>query len=500
VPAVTVPPSPVAPTRKLARTAVRGGAWTIATGLGTRLVGVVGTLILTRFMSPYDYGEVAAAFVIAWTANQFSSINVGTYILAHRDRGHEAVFHATFVHLLLGAAAFGLVLLIGGRFGPALEAPTVGRYLPGAVLVLVLERLNYMPERLLTRDLRFGPLSMSRGAGELAYTVVSIATAVAGWGGMAVVAGGVARSALRLVLAAVLVGWRSWLAPTRIRARALRELFGFGLPSATAGLARFGLRRWDNLVISRFYGPAVMGAYNLAYNLADIPAVQVGEQISDVLQAAFARTEGKGSREALVRSAEMLAFIMTPMAVGLACIAPTLSSTMFDQRWAGVGPMLMVLAVISFTRPLGDTIEAYLQIRKRPTQVAILEVGTLALLMGGLWTMGRLGPTWACLAVGLAFAVRLILSAVMVRGETGLRAWDFLRPTLPPIAACLPMALGVLGTSRLLSGPLHRTPALLLVVEVVAGAAGYAVGAMLFARRQVRALIVLLRQGLARAH
>ena len=57
----------------------------------------------------------------------------------------------------------------------------------------------------------------------------------------------------------------------------------FGLPLGIQGIAHRRSRYWDNLAISHYFGPAATGAYNMAYNLADIPAIQVGEQIALVL-------------------------------------------------------------------------------------------------------------------------------------------------------------------------------------------------------------------------
>lgn len=491
-------PSPPAAPSKLAHMTVRAGAWTIVTGLGTRFLGVIGTLILTHFVAPYDYGEVSAAGVIAWTANQFSTLSVGTYILAHPKQGRDMMFHATFLHLGLGFLAFGIILAVGHRFGPMLDAPTVARYLPGMVLAMAIDRVIYMPERVLVASMRFGPLSIARAAGELAYTGISIAAAVAGWGGMAVVAGNLARGVLRFIVTTAYVKWREWLAPARLRVQMLKDIIRYGIPVTISGMSHFSLRRWDNLVVSRFFGPAVMGTYNLAYNLADIPAVQVGEQISDVLQAAFARIERDDGRAALGRSVKLLAFIMTPLAVGLACIAPTLAATLFDQRWAGVGEMLMALSVISFTRPITETINGYLQVRQRERLAAILDVSTLALLMGLMFTLGRLSPLWSCAAVGLAFTVRLFASAIVMRKLEGIPVSVFLVPLIPPILACLPMVAAVAAVHRYLIVLAKGQAVLLLAVEILAGALAFLLGSILFARAQLKELLTLARGGLGR--
>ena len=55
------------------RKAVTGTMWVVLTSLVARAIGVVGTLVLTRFMAPDAYGEVSAATVVVLTASQFSA-------------------------------------------------------------------------------------------------------------------------------------------------------------------------------------------------------------------------------------------------------------------------------------------------------------------------------------------------------------------------------------------------------------------------------------------
>src|SRR6185503_4084941 len=105
----------------------------------------------------------------------------------------------------------------------------------------------------------------------------------AGLGGAALIWAAIARSVVRVASLSVTTPRRAWLEPCRITWKRTRELFAFGLPMSVATLMSFGSRRWDNILIGRHFGPSVAGLYNQAYNLADIPATQIGETIGDVL-------------------------------------------------------------------------------------------------------------------------------------------------------------------------------------------------------------------------
>lgn len=87
----------------------------------------------------------------------------------------------------------------------------------------------------------------------------------------------------------------------------------------------------------------VAGAYVLAYNLADVPAVQVGEQVTDVLMAALAHMDVGERKRALVRTVGLLALVMFPLAAGLGSVASSVAHTFLTRAWAGVAPMLMSL-------------------------------------------------------------------------------------------------------------------------------------------------------------
>ena len=473
----------------LVRDAVRGALWTISAGIGSRAIGLAGTLVVTRFVAPADYGEVMVAAVVVMTANQISTIGFGQYLIAQRDSPRSVAFHATVFHVGFGIVAAIAVLAFGGRFGPALDAPKMIRFLPGLVLSGLLDRLSYVPERILVRDLRYRAVSGARTAGDLAYSVVCVWLAAIGWGGTAIVVGNVARSFIRTTCFIVAVKLRDWLEPSRLSLDVTRKLFAFGVPMSLGALCSFASRRWDNLLVSRFFGPGPTGMYNLAYNLADVPAIQVGEQIGDVLLPSFARIERDERPSALVRSMELLALVVFPLAIGLGAVAPTLVSTIFDVRWRPLGPMLVVLSALSVTRPIGWTVESYLQACNRPRTILALEAFKVVALVVLIATVGRHSPLCTCVAVGIAFGAHALACLWVVRTIDGLPLSRSLGCLWPALAASAPLVVAVLGARHILLLSAIVKPIERLSIEVLAGAAGYVLGALVVAPDTFREVV-----------
>jgi len=472
---------------------VRGSLWLVAVGLIGRASSVIGTVLITHLIAPGEYGLVSVAVVVAFTTQALANAGTGTYVIAHPDAPPEELFHGTVLHVAFGAVLFAAMLALGRPLGAAFGAPEMSRYLPGLVFALMCERVGLVPDRLLVRRMRFRASSVQRAVMEILYTVVSVAGARWGMGGMAIVAGNVARSAGRLPFLFALVSWREWLRPSRLRLEIFSRMVRFGAPVSLGQIINFAIRRWDNLVVSRLHGPAAVGAYNLAYNLADIPAVQIGEQVTEALQVGFTKDRAADPRVQLLRSLSMLAFIMTPLAVGLGTLAPTLTQLFLNRRWAEVGPMLMWLSVISFPRPLSGVVGAYMQVKQRRRAFLVMELFTLVTLLGSLLTLGRISPIAACIAVGVTFLLRLVATGVLLQQLDGVSLLSFFRPQLPPLAAALVMAAAVtavrLGLER------AGAPGVVsLVTQLIAGALSYAGAAWIIAPTSAREFMSLVRQ------
>jgi lipopolysaccharide exporter len=480
----------------LVRDTVRGALWSISSGMGSRAIGLVGTLVVTRFVGPAEYGEVMVAAVLGMTANQLSIIGWGQYLVARPDAPRSVAFHVTFFHVVLGVLALVALLATGGWLGPLLDARGMARYLPGLALSILLDRIAFVPERLLVRDLRFGRVSATRTAGDVAHTAVSITGAALGLGAAAIVLGNVARSLVRVIAYVASVARRDWLEPCRISWQTMREVLAFGVPMSLGAACEFATRRWDNLLVSHFFGPGPTGMYNLAYNLADVPAIQVGEQIGDVLLPSFARMDAARRPDAFVRALALLGLVVFPLAVGLGAVAPTLVATLFDERWRPLGPMLVLLSVLSVARPVGWAVASYLQARQLPRMIFGLEALKLTLLVLGIITIGRQSPLWTCGAVGVAFGGHALAALSVISRIDGIPLRRSLGSLAPALAACVVMSGAVLAVRVGLSGWAPLPPAFRLVVEVLTGGVAYVAAVLLFARRTSRELLDKLRVAL----
>lgn len=490
----------MAETSALARKAVLGAMWTILTGFGARALGLIGTLSLTRYIAPDVFGEIAVASIAVLTAHFMTSLGLGQYIASRPNADRQTVFNATVYFLTAGFIAIGAVYLLRVPIAMYFDAPGILKYLPGLALAQLIERLWYIPDRILVREMRFRSAGLRNVAAELTYTVSSVTLAVLGWGGNAIVVATLLRAVVRLVITIPSVDWREWLTPSPLSREKAREMLSFGLPLNFASLANFGSQNWDNVVVTGLFGTGVGGLYKLAWNLADLPASQVGEKIGDVLVPSFAKLAPERRRDALVRALKLLSLLVFPLAVGLGAVAPTiLNDTLFKPNWEPAGPFLTVLSALSVARPVGWVASSYFQAQGRTRSVMALEWMKVLAVVGGIYVMGRLGgQLWACSGVGFAFGLHALASLWLVKRADGISLTELLGPLVRPLLACVPMVLAILAVRYGLHHLGHLPHGVRLGSEVIVGAAAFVVSALAIAPHASRDFLKLAREAVRR--
>jgi lipopolysaccharide exporter len=482
----------------LAHKAVLGALWTISSSIGGRSLGLIGNLVLAAMLSPTDFGEAGVAIIMVQSVSMLTSLGFGQYLVATPEASDQVAFHATFYTAVVGWAALLGLCGLTSQISPFFGTLSLGGLVPWMVVSAALDRLAVVPSRLLTRDMNFKPLGVRQVVGEVVYAVSAVAFAALGWGARALVAGNILRSLIGLLILTASVSWRRWLRPYRLRWSTTRELLSFGVPISIGNMLFFVSARWDNLVIVKMFGPGVMGQYNLAYNLADVPATHVGEQIGDVLLPSFTQlTDARARERALERVGGLLGLVVFPMALGLGVVARTLRETFLGDQWDLVGPMLAILSALAVVRPIAWLISAYLYSLKRPRTLMLLEAFKAFAILSLIPLLGQAGPLWSCAGVGVAYGAYALANVWAVRYHDRLPMRILLVPMIRPLLACLPMVSLVLVVDLAIT-PSGWSAAWRLGLDVCAGALAYVAGVSLIARGQARDLLALVFGALRR--
>lgn len=367
------------------------------------------TAVTGRILTPAAFGTYAVAVTTVTLANLivvagFSKASARR--LDESSRGDRALITAS---LLSAAAVALLIVLLSGFFSALWEAPAATELI--VILALALPFAAYAAVL----------LGVLRRQGKLRQynTIVLIAGVTSICAG--IVAVGVLRTATALVVLSVVqqvVAASLAAAVLRGRSRPSRDLAGvgtdvkFSLKSSATSLVVYSAFALPLVVLGRSAGPAVLGAWNRATTLTQVPVESVTGAVATTL---FPRLRGAaggtaGRRQTWTDMASLAALIVVPMVMAFVPAVPSVIFIVLGSGWETTQAMAPWVWVAAGVVALGSTlilaVEATGNFRvllvSQSAFFAVMMIATLGLALSGMWIF---------LAVGVVLAAVSGLSA-----------------------------------------------------------------------------------------
>jgi PST family polysaccharide transporter len=341
--------------------------------------------------------------------------------------------------------------------------------------------IGRVPEALLERDLAFKRMSTIAVVGEVLYTLVAIALAVAGFGVWSLVVAQLVRSASGSFLCILWYRTREWITPQSWDWKVMKELVRFGTRMVgSAAITRFYLNV-DNFVVGRQLGATALGYYAKAFSFTTTTVDNLNKTIGTVLFPTYAKIQHDAPRltQAYLRSLRMVSSATVPLAFGILVTAPVMVPALLGIKWAPMIPVLQILALMSVVKPVsttaGSVFNALGEPGKNMTAGIVVSVAMLA-GMFALLSFGTVGVAWA--VVG-AHVLGYIYNIYQMSRVLPAAARGMVPAVLPALAASLVMTGAMHVTRLLLPAPATDAGGIgVLAVMAVAGVAVY--GAILF--------------------
>jgi O-antigen/teichoic acid export membrane protein len=447
----------------------RAAQWRFAgalVGAASRLaIGVM----LSRLLTPADFGVVAIAFVVLGFVQPLGDLGIGSAVVQRRRltvRHLRAAF--TFSTLVGVAVAVGLALISpvaalimrDARVTPVLRVLATGFAVQGIAVVA---------GALLRRRLDFKRLFFIDTASYvLGYGVVAVSLAVLGKGVWSLVWGGLFQGLFSSV--AQLAVARHSLRPL-LAGREVRELLHFGVGAGTSTWINYLAVNADNFVVGRMLGAASLGLYARAYTLMNLPYTYAASVMSGVLFPAFAQMQADPARlrRAYLMLTQVTALVAAAAMGTMAIVAPHLVRSLYGAKWVGVVAPLQVLCAAGYFRALyhiGGIVAqsvglVYSDLRRQVLYATLVVAGALV--------GSRYGLTGVAIGVSVAIVSMFAATGQLALRITGVRWRDYFGVQRDAIVIAAVTCASAFTVRRLLEG--WGAPSGIIAAGILASAA-----------------------------
>lgn len=420
---------------RLGQRAGRALVWKTVELGGSRLLGLVRTLILARLLVPDDFGLLAIGAVSLEVGISLTNFGMRQALIQRRAPTSRE-YDSAWTFELLRAVTVCAVLFVA--------APLIAIHLfaePRAIGIIrvialtpVVSHLSSIREVDLHRALDVRPLVAIALSGAAAHMVVAIVLAplVGVW---ALVLGLLAGTLVQTGVSYVVAPHVPRIMFDREAARPLFEFGRWVFVTAVLDVAGSAVLQ---AVVGRRLGAAELGLYFVARRLAFFPR-QVVEallgQVAFPLHAALQGDPVKGAR-AFRAAVSAMWILLAPLYAVVIALTPELVELLAGAKWVPASGVIRVLAVASLVSILADATVPLLQGRGRTRGVAGLRgVRSLVVVTTVWWLVGAHGVVGAALA--------------WLAAETAAALWSAApaRRLLPRPYRGIPARLGAIGSA-----------------------------------------------------
>jgi teichuronic acid exporter len=480
----------------LKRAAVRGGSILMGARFLVQLVSWIVTILVARFLMPYDYGVLTSGSILLGLADLLTEAGIGNALIQKQELDDDDVTECFTLSLVLSLAMYAIVLGLSGTASSFFRNADVGGYLRVAGLLLLLIPFRSVPLALLQRRLQMGHQARIQISSASIQAGLTLTLAARGWGFWSLLGGAAAARLLEVGLLARRVNWTPGLRWPRVMGG---TVIPFGVHISAASFLWFIYSNADFAVVGRLCGPEALGYYSFAFGLMSLPVQKLTANLNQVSYPIFCRLQHDRGRlkEWYLRLMTLIGLVAVPAMLGMALVADDGIAIVLGSKWSPAVLPFRLLSLVGILMVFGSSLPPLINALGRPDVNMKYAFSCNLVYPAGFWLLGQqYGVTGVCLAWLLIYPVVLCVLLIVTRPITTIGLVDLLKSQAATIGSALLLVAAVLLARMFMTNT--QSPLLRLSISIVVGFAAYSGGVFLLARRSVLSELTAIRSGLRR--
>jgi O-antigen/teichoic acid export membrane protein len=331
-------------TEPLGRSAAAGTLWMMGNKWVVRLSGLVAIGILTRLISPEDFGVVAAASTITPFVLLLADLGLSTYVVQAKQLDQRLLSTGFWFSVSAGIALAAFLVVFAPVIASAFRLSEATPVLQALSLSVFFVVLGSVPTALLRRGMQFRQLSLLGSASAIIAQIVAIVLAFRGAGAWALVMQLIVNQALVCILVWKLARWRPGF---QFSKSLFVDMAKFGNKVVMVELVATVRATAEAAIISTVLGSAALGYLSIAQRLVQVTRDLGATALVPVSTVVFAKVRDSAGRlqSAYVKASGISYSAVSPMMTVVVVGGPLVVPLLFGDGWDQSVPVAQALAL-----------------------------------------------------------------------------------------------------------------------------------------------------------
>lgn len=445
-----------------------GIVWMITARLTDRAIGMVSTLLLARLLAPDDFGLVAMATAIGGMLDLLGSFSFDLALIQKQNATRRHYDTVWTLNVIFGLVCCVAMLVLAEPAAHFYREPRLSTVMCVLSLMYAVNAFSNVGVVNFRKELNFRQEFIFIFARRVVTFTITVGAAWMLHSYWALLLGMCIGRCVTVAMSYIMNDYRPWFSLA-----AVRELLHFSKWMLLNNALGFLRHDGCTFIIGRQFGAAGLGVYSVSYEISNLPSTELVAPINRVTFPGFAKmAEPQLIRASYFRLLGMIALLILPVGIGIACVAEPLVQAMLGNKWQQAAPLIAILAVSgAITATQTNNSSVWLALG-RPHEVAIVQACYLLILFPALYFfLRRHGIVGAGYAYLTAQLVDVALEMSASKRLLHFRWSDVAQAVWRPVAGVCVMGVAVAQLDALLA---DINPWWRLLADAVGGAAVYA--------------------------
>ena len=325
--------------------------WRFAERMGAQGVSFIVSIVLTRILSPDDFGVVALSFTAIAILSVFVTSGLGKSLI-QKDTVDELDYSTALIaNVGIGVVLYIVMFFIAPYIAAFFSEPRLQPILRVLSVTLVIGGLNSIQHAKISRAMNFKLFFRATITGTIISAIVGIIMALRGFGAWALIAQFLTNQIIDTVFLWVMIGWKP---TTQFSWERFWPMFDFGWKAYGAAMIETLYNQLRSLLIGKYYTNADLAYYNRGRHIPAVINQNTNNAIQSVMFPIYSRLANNHSdlKSMMKKAVKIGTYIIFPCMVGLALVSRSLVEVLYTSKWLPAVPFLQMSCFVFAITPL----------------------------------------------------------------------------------------------------------------------------------------------------
>ncbi len=329
--------------------------WKFAEQVSAQVISTVVSIILARLLAPSYYGVVAMVMVFITVANVFVGEGLGSALIQKKNATPLDFFSILYFNIGFSVVLY-LILFFAAPYISAFYGDDYAILTPVLRVlgvIVIISAVNSVLHAYVSKKMIFRKFFVATLGGTILSAIVGITMAYNGFGVWALVAQRIVSVFVSTLTLGISLGKKPRLI---FSFKSVKELIPYGTRILGSGLLITGYKELRALIIGKFYSSADLAFFNKGKQFPTLITTNISSSLSAVL---FPKMSGEQDNKEKVKttmrnSIRITSYVMSPMMLGLAAVAPAFVRLILTDKWLPAVPLLQMFCISELFFPINS--------------------------------------------------------------------------------------------------------------------------------------------------